>query len=51
MDAQLTHPRRDLLQPLHQGLDLLGPDREFLDERDGLVPAELERLAERSDDA
>ena len=47
LGEQLAHPGRDLLQPLHQGLDLLGPDRELLDQRDRLAAAGLEAPPER----
>src|SRR5208282_1585670 len=42
LGEQLFHADGDLLQPLHEGLDLLGPDRQFLDEVDRLEPAPLE---------
>ena len=36
-EDQLVHPGRDLLEPLHQRLDLLGPDRQLLDQVDRLA--------------
>ncbi len=46
-EDQLGHPGGDLLEPLHQRLDLLGPDRELLDQVDGLAAAALEVVQER----
>ena len=42
LEHQLAHPAGDLLQPLHQGLDLLGADRQLLDQVDRLATAALE---------
>jgi hypothetical protein len=47
LHEQLAHPGGDLLQPLHQGLDLLGADRQLLDQGDRLAPAVLQAQAQR----
>ena len=41
-----SQPGGDLLELLHQRLDLLGPDTEFFHERDGLSASELEPIPE-----
>ncbi len=41
-EDQLAHACGDLLEPLHQGLDLLGADRELLDQVNGLAAAPSE---------
>src|SRR5262249_11764568 len=43
---EFVHPRRDLLQLLHEWLDLLRAYRQFLDERDRLAAAETETATE-----
>src|SRR5262245_7092639 len=46
LSFEFVHPRRDLLQLLHERLDLLRADRQFLDERDRLAAPEAKTAAE-----
>src|SRR5207245_7300979 len=43
---QFIHPQRDLLQLLHERLDLLGANAQLLDQRHRLAPSDAERPAQ-----